>query len=103
MSKKVCEISILGNKYSVKSEEVESRVREIENFVSNKIEEVLKKSKTLSVQDATILVTLNIAGEYLKLKENHVDYQDGVMKRSKEILAWIDNQLKNADDVEHVV
>ena len=103
MSKKVCEISILGSKYSVKSEETESRVHEIETFVSNKIEEVLKKSKALSVQDATILVTLNIAGEYLKLKESQRDYQDGVMKRSKEILTWIDNQLKKASDIEHVV
>ncbi|MBI2609038.1 MAG: cell division protein ZapA [Deltaproteobacteria bacterium] len=95
MSKKVCEISILGNKYTIKSEETQNRVKEIEDYVNQQLQEVLKKSKSLSVQNATILAALNIAGEYFKLKEQQQTYHNGVLKRSKEVLGWIDNQLKN--------
>jgi len=95
MSKKVCEISILGNKYTIKSEETQSRVKEIEDYVNKQLQEVLGKSKSLSVQNATILAALNIAGEYFKLKEEQKIYHNGVLKKSKEILSWIDNRLEN--------
>ena len=99
MSKKVCEISILGNKYTIKSDEPEKKIREIESYVNQKIEEVLKKSKSISTQNATVMAALNIAGEYFKVKESQRDYHAGVVKKSKDILDWIDARLKNVENV----
>ena len=103
MSKKVCEINILGTKYAIRSEATERSVREIETYLNDRLQEVLKKSNSLSVQDATVLAAMNIAGEYLKLKETQKIFHEGVVKKSKDILSWIDNQLENVEGVEHWV
>ncbi|MBI2027109.1 MAG: cell division protein ZapA [Deltaproteobacteria bacterium] len=103
MTNKVCEINILGNKYSMRSDEGVERIREIESFVNQHLQEVLEKSKSLSLQNATILAALNIAGEFFKLKDNQKDYQEGVVRKSKDILKWIDNQLEEAKGVDVVV
>jgi len=87
----------------MKTDEGVERIRDIESFVNQHLQEVLEKSKSLSLQNATILAALNIAGAYFKLRDNQKDYQEGVVRKSQDILKWIDNQLEEAKSMDVVV
>jgi cell division protein ZapA len=85
----IVEIRLLGQKLVLKSDEEEGYIREVENYLNDKIEEIKESTKAVSTLDIALLTALNITSEFLRTRHT----LDGVERRSKEIIQRIDRRL----------
>jgi len=60
-------VKILGQEYTLVSEEPKEYMQKISNYVDDKMEEIAAKNKKLSTAMIAVLTSLNIADEYHKL------------------------------------
>lgn len=56
-------VTILGNSYTISTDNSESRVREIERQLTDKLAEIMDSRYTLSSVDALIILALNLMDE----------------------------------------
>jgi cell division protein ZapA len=68
--KSLIRVEILGQEYTVKSDEGEERVKDIAEYVNRKIKEVSERTKTVSTLNLAILAAMNIANDYLEAVED---------------------------------
>ncbi|MBI5560038.1 MAG: cell division protein ZapA [Deltaproteobacteria bacterium] len=87
--KSVVELSILGKRLLVKSEEDSDYVRSVESYLTRKIEEVRVGSKAVATLDLALLAALNVTGELMKVR----DKLEGIEKKSGELNQLIDRRL----------
>ena len=87
---RLVEIEVFGQNYTVKTDEEEDHVREIAKYVNEKIEEILKKTRSVSTWNVAILAALNIADELLKERENRRTLLREIEVRSKDLIEKID-------------
>lgn len=67
--KQAVSVTILGQHITLKSEAPPEEVREVAAFVNAKVAEVMAAGRTVDTQNAAILALLNIAGLYLRLRD----------------------------------
>lgn len=67
--KQAVSVTILGQHITLKSEAPPEEVREVAAFVNAKVAEVMAGGRTVDTQNAAILALLNVAGLYLRLRE----------------------------------
>jgi cell division protein ZapA len=67
--KQAVSVTILGQHITLKSEAPPEEVREVAAFVNAKVAEVMAAGRTVDTQNAAILALLNVAGLYLRLRE----------------------------------
>ncbi|MBN1283188.1 MAG: cell division protein ZapA [Proteobacteria bacterium] len=91
--KKTTEISIMGQKFMVKSESNDDYVRRIAGFVDQKIEEVMQSTKSVASLNVAILAAMNIADEYFKFKKDRDDRIEKAEKKIKDMIELVDLQL----------
>jgi cell division protein ZapA len=60
---RLVEIKVFGQMYTVKSDAEEEHIQEVTRYVNEKIDEVLKKTRSVSTMNVAILTALNIADE----------------------------------------
>jgi cell division protein ZapA len=63
------EVTILGQKYTVKGDAPEDHIRKLASFVDGKLKEVYTAAPGITPLKAAILASLDIADELHKLKE----------------------------------
>ncbi len=63
------EVTILGQKYTVKGDAPEDYMKKLAAFVDEKLKEVYNNSPNITPLKAAILASMNIADELQKLKE----------------------------------
>ncbi|NLV23762.1 MAG: cell division protein ZapA [Deltaproteobacteria bacterium] len=68
--KNVVQVTILGQKYAIKSDGPSEEVDAVAAFVNEKIREVTTATNTVDSLQAMVLAFLNLAGEYLRLQES---------------------------------
>ncbi|NLC69818.1 MAG: cell division protein ZapA [Desulfuromonadaceae bacterium] len=68
--KNVVHVTILGQKYAIKSDVSPEEVEKVAAFVNDKIREVVTATATVDSLQAMVLAFLNVASEYLQLREN---------------------------------
>ena len=95
------EIKVLGKTFTVKTDAEEAHIQEVARYVNDKIDEILKKTRTVSSLNVAILTALNIADDFLKEKEKRLTLLREVGMRSKDLVEKIDMQLggKEAEKV----
>ncbi len=74
------EVTILGQKYTIKGDAQEDYIKGLASFVDEKLKEVYTSSPGISPLKAAILASLNIADELQKLK----DAQESITKNIEE-------------------
>ncbi len=74
------DVTILGQKYTIKGDAPEDYIKGLASFVDEKLKEVYNASPGISPLKAAILTSLNIADELHKFKEN----QDTIAKNIEE-------------------
>lgn len=67
--KNLVRVEILGRELALKSEEREERVKEIAGFVDGKIREAAGRTPMVPTLNLAILAAMNIADDYLRLRE----------------------------------
>lgn len=90
---KTVEIKVFGQTYTVKTDAEEGHIQEVAKYVNEKIDEVLKKTRSVSTLNVAILTALNIADDLLKERENRMMILREIELRSKDLLEKIDIQI----------
>ena len=60
------EIKVLGQTFTVKADAGEPHIQEVAQYVNEKIDEILTKTKSVSSLNVAVLAALNIADDLLK-------------------------------------
>ena len=98
---RLVEIKVFGQAYTVKTDVEESHIQEVARYVNEKMEEVLKKTRSVSSLNVAILTALNLADDLLKEKEKRVALLRDIEVKSKDLAEKIDSRL-NGGELEKV-
>jgi cell division protein ZapA len=87
---RLVEIKILGQTYTVKTDAEEDYIQEVARYVNEKMDEVLKKTRSVSTLNVAILTALNIADDLLKEREKRRGLLQEVENKTKDLVEKID-------------
>lgn len=90
--KKPVEIKVMGQKFMVRSDSNEEYIGEVARYVDEKMNEVLKNSKSVASLNVAILAAMNIADEFLKYRREKENKLHLAEKKIKDIIELIDLQ-----------
>ncbi len=68
---KAVEVKIMGQKFTLRSDDDEQHIRRVAEYVDGKMHEVSKSTSPKGKYSVAVLVALNIADEYHRLKDGH--------------------------------
>ena len=84
------EIKVFGQTYTVKTDAEEDYIQKVARYVNEKMDEVLRKTKSVSTLNVAILTALNIADDLLKEREKKEAFLREVETKSKDLAEKID-------------
>lgn len=84
------EVTILGQKYTIKGDASEEHIKGLASFVDGKLKEVYNSAPGISPLKAAILASLNIADELHKLKEAQEDITKNIEERANVLTGLFD-------------
>lgn len=87
------EIKVFGQTYTVKTDAEEDHIQEVARHVNQKMDEILKKTRSVSTLNVAILTALNIADDLLKEKEKRITLIREIENKSKDLAEKIDLNL----------
>ncbi len=94
---RLVEIKVFGQTYTVKTDAEEEYIMEVAKYVNEKMEEVLKKTKTVSTLNVAVLTALNIADDLIKEKEKRKALLREIETKSKDLVEKIDVKIGEMD------
>ncbi len=92
-NERLVEIKVFGQTYTVKTDAEENYIQEVAKYVNEKMDEVLKKTKSVSTLNVAILTALNIADDLLKEKGKRIALLQEIESRSKNLVEKIDIKM----------
>ena len=84
-------VAILDNELTIRTEDDETTVAEVVEYVNQKIHEIQSRAGAIDGIRIGILSALNIAEEYIRLKKEHEELKKRVEETSREILDLFEN------------
>ena len=84
------EVTILGQKYTIKGDAQEDYIRKLAAFVDGKLKEVYASSPSITPLRAAILASLNIADELHKLQEAEESIARTIEERANALTGLLD-------------
>jgi cell division protein ZapA len=87
------EIKVFGQTYTVKSDAEEDHVQAVAQYVKEKMDEVLKKTRSVSTLNVAILTALNIADDLLKERGKRMALLREVEAKSKDLAEKIEIKM----------
>ena len=90
---RLVEIKVFGQTYTVKTDAEEDYIQEVTRYVNEKMDEVLKKTRSVSTMNVAILTALNIADDLLKERERKNALLREVEMKSKDLAEKIDIKI----------
>jgi cell division protein ZapA len=87
---RLVEIKVFGQTYTVKTDAEENYIQEVAKHVNEKMEEVLRKTKSVSTLNVAILTALNIADDLLKEREKRIALLREIEAKSRDLVEKID-------------
>lgn len=92
--KKRFNIKILGQEFTILSDSGEEEVARIVEFINGKAEEIGKSLNNPTTLNIAILVSLNIADEFFRLKGEKENIYNQLENKSEKLINYIDNSFK---------
>lgn len=86
-------INILGKEYNIKSDVDENYAKQIAECLNQKVEEVVKTTKTVATLNILVLAAMNIANDYFQAKALNEELIDAIETRSGNLTTHIDSQI----------
>jgi cell division protein ZapA len=90
---RLVEIKVFGQTYTVKTDAEEDYIQEVARYVNEKMDEVLKKTKSVSTLNVAILTALNVADDLLREKEKRLALLREVDAKSRDLGKKIDIEM----------
>jgi cell division protein ZapA len=87
--KNVVRVTILGDEYSIRSDQSPERTRIIAEHVDNVIKQTMKAGNIVDAQKAAILAALSITDELFDAREAGEDLAGSMKRLSAEIRPWL--------------
>lgn len=91
--KKAIEITIMGQKFMVRSESSEEYVTKVAAYVDKKINEVLQGTKSVASVQVALLGAMNIADEFFKYQDDRAKLLNDVEKKVQDMIELVDTQI----------
>jgi cell division protein ZapA len=91
------EIKVFGQTYTVKTDAEEGHIQEVAQYVNEKVDEVLKKTRSVSTLNVAILTALNIADDLLREKAKRVALVKEVEVKSKGLVEKIEMRISGME------
>lgn len=91
--KKTTEVSIMGQKFMVRSDSSEDYLSKVADYVDKKLSEVMENTQSVSSLNVAILAAMNIADEYFKYQKNREERLGIVENKIKDLIELVDLQL----------
>jgi cell division protein ZapA len=85
-------VEILGRPITLKSVIEQGHLKLIANLVDDKMREIRKALPAVSTEDVAIMAALNMAYEYLELREDCRRLQQEIETKSKRLIQLIDSR-----------
>jgi cell division protein ZapA len=82
------EVEIMGQRFTVTSDDSEDHVRRVAKYVSEHMRR-LSEGRRVVTSEVALLAALNIASEYWKLRESQEDLCERVDRISQRVLAQL--------------
>ena len=90
--KKRFNIKVMEQEFSVLSEQDDAHVAKVVQYVNDKAHEIERSTKNQTTLKLSVLVALNIADEYLKLKGEKDDIYQRLEEKSEHLLKFIEER-----------
>ena len=87
--KNVVRVTILGDEYSIRSDQSPERTRIIAEHVDSVIKQTMKAGNIVEAQKAAILAALSITDELFDAREAGEDLAGSMKRLSGEIRPWL--------------
>lgn len=78
-------VEILGQTFSVTSEDGEEHVRRMADYVDERMRETMAGGNVVSSFTAAVMTALNVASEYHKLRRELVQMEDAVQRLTERL------------------
>jgi cell division protein ZapA len=91
------EIKIFGQTYTVKTDEEEAYIQQVAGYVNEKMEEVLRKTRSVSTLNVAILTALNIADDLLRERDKREALVKEVETKSKSLIEKIEVKMSGKE------
>jgi cell division protein ZapA len=91
------EIKVFGQTYTVKTDEEEVYIQRVAGYVNAKMEEVLKKTRSVSSLNVAILTSLNIADDLLRERDRREALAKEVEVKSKNLIDKIEMKMSGKE------
>lgn len=92
MKRKV-EVSLLGQRFAVRSDRDEAYLHQVASFVNRKFEDLRRQSRTATSHQLALLVAMNLADELFRNEERHAGVRRELQSRTERVLASVDAAL----------
>ncbi len=83
-------VKIYNDDYPIRSEEPDSKIHQIAQFVDERMGEVAKNISNREKSKIAVLAAINITGEYFKLRESlknlHNEVDDKITQRAQQMV-----------------
>jgi cell division protein ZapA len=87
--KNVVRVTILGDEYSIRSDQSPERTRAVAEHVDNVIKQTMKAGNIVEAQKAAILAALSITDELFDAREGGDELAGSMKRLSAEIRPWL--------------
>jgi cell division protein ZapA len=87
--KNVVRVTILGDEYSIRSDQSPERTRIIAEHVDNVIKQTMKAGNIVDAQKAAILAALSITDELFDAREAGEELAGSMKRLSSDIRPWL--------------
>ena len=87
--KNVVRVTILGDEYSIRSDQSQERTRIIAEHVDSVIKQTMKAGNIVDAQKAAILAALSITDELVDARDDGEDLAGSMKRLSGEIRPWL--------------
>lgn len=92
--KKRFNIKLLGQEFAILSDSGDEEVARIVDYINGKAEEIGKSLSNPTTLNIAILVSLNIADEFFRLKGEKENIYNQLENKSERLINFIDNSFK---------
>ncbi len=87
------EVTIGNSQYTIKTDADETYIQTLARYLNSRIEEVEKKTKSVSTLNVIILSALNIADDLFRERSKERRYLKDIENRSRNLVAMIERQI----------
>jgi cell division protein ZapA len=100
---RLVEIKVFGHVYTVKTDTDEEHIQRVARYVNEKMDEVVKNTKSVSSLNVAILTALNIADDLIKEKTKRLALLQEVEQKSKDLVEKINMNINGKETEEALI